>query len=211
MRTVMKRGARAVATCLVAPLLLSFAIRRMLLGGDRALQGATQLLSLLPGVSGQYLRRAFLMRALAACDPTATVEFGTVFSRCGARIGEGAYIGSSCSLGLVEIGAGALLAPRVQVPSGQRTHGTDDPFTPMRDQPGTIERVRIGEGAWVGANAVVMADVGAHAIVAAGAVVTRPVAPYAIVAGIPARQIADRRARTFYASSLPDTPAAVRA
>ena len=195
MREMIKHAARIAAACLVQPLLWSFAIRCVLMGDDRALQGSTQLLSLLPGISGQYLRRAFLARALGSCHPTATVEFGTVFSRCGARIGAGAYVGSFCSLGLVHIGAGALLAPRVQVPSGQRTHGTDDPFTPIRDQPGTVERVRIGEGAWIGANAIVMADVGAHAVVAAGAVVTRPVAPYAIVAGIPARQIADRRAR----------------
>lgn len=210
-REWIKGGARALATCLVAPFLVSFAIRRVLIGHDRALQGSTQLLALLPGLSGQYLRRAFLMRALSSCSRTATVEFGTVFSRCGARIGADAYVGSGCSLGLVDIGAGALLGPCVQVPSGQHTHGTSDPSIPIREQAGTLEQIRIGEHAWIGAGAIVMAPVGAHAIVGAGAVVTKPVAPFAIVAGIPARQVGDRRARTPHATAVSHPSAAVRA
>ena len=56
-----------------------------------------------------------------------------------------------------------------------------------------IRRVAIGDGAWIGANATVMADVGRHAIVGAGSVVVHPVPDYAIVAGNPARFIRDRR------------------
>jgi virginiamycin A acetyltransferase len=59
----------------------------------------------------------------------------------------------------------------------------------MRDQPGSLRPVRIGEGAWIGNGAIVMADVGRHTIVAAGAVVTKPLPDYAIAAGIPARVI----------------------
>ncbi len=49
--------------------------------------------------------------------------------------------------------------------------------------------VTIGNDVWVGDNAVVMADVGDGAIIGAGAVVTRYVPPYAVTAGSPAQVI----------------------
>ena len=51
-------------------------------------------------------------------------------------------------------------APAVQVPSGPRHHGMADLDRPIREQPGTRAVVRIGEGAWIGSAAVVLADVG---------------------------------------------------
>ena len=50
-------------------------------------------------------------------------------------------------------------------------------------------RIAIGDNAWLGRGAIVLADVGEHAVVAAGAVVTRPVPPRTLVAGNPARPV----------------------
>ncbi len=60
LRSWAKRLAFCLATALILPSLVSFRLRSALLGPDRALEGSTELLSLVPGVLGQYLRRAFL-------------------------------------------------------------------------------------------------------------------------------------------------------
>ncbi len=192
MKTLLKGAVRTLATLVVLPQLISFTIRAAIMGRDRALVGSTQLLSLVPGLTGQYLRRAFLARVLeGGCAGSALVEFGTLFSQAGARIDENVYVGPRCHLGLVHLEANVLLAAGVHVPSGPNTHGTD-PSMPIRDQPGRLRLVRIGAGSWIGSNAVVLADVGKDTIVAAGAVVTSPLPDRVIAGGVPARILKQR-------------------
>ena len=193
MREALKAVARALATVAVAPALLSYAVRQMVLGADRALTGSSQALALAPGVAGQYLRRAFLARVIAHCDASATVEFGTLFSQTGALLDANVYVGPRCHLGLVHLERDVLLAAGVHVPSGGATHGTDDPARPIREQPGARTLVRIGEGTWVGSNAVILANVGRHCVVGAGAVVTKPLPDFVVAAGVPARVLRSRR------------------
>ena len=64
MRKTLKQLALAVATVLVAPSLLVFQLKKALMGRDRAIEGSTQTLSLIPGVAGDFLRRAFLRYTL---------------------------------------------------------------------------------------------------------------------------------------------------
>ena len=193
-RDRLKALARGLAAIIVAPVLISYWIRASILGRDRALEGSTQLLSLVPGISGQYLRRAFLARVLAGCHPSSVVEFGTIFSQADARLDENAYVGPGCHLGLVHVERDALLAASVKVPSGGQSHGIDDVSMPIRDQPGSPRLVRIGAGAWIGTAAVVMAHVGRDTIVGAGAVVTRPLPERVVAAGVPARVVRSREA-----------------
>jgi acetyltransferase-like isoleucine patch superfamily enzyme len=192
MRELAKGIALAVATVAVLPALVSFAIRRALFGADRALEGSSQALGLLPGMLGDYLRRAFYIRVLEHCSRTATVQFGTLFSQAGARLDDNVYVGPRCHLGLVHLEADVLLGAGVHVPSGGATHGIDDVDTPIREQPGSRTLVRVGEGSWIGSAAVVMANVGRHCVIGAGSVVTHPVPDYSIAAGVPARVIRTR-------------------
>ena len=66
--------------------------------------------------------------------------------------------------------------------------GEDDAefFTQRKDK-----AVTIGNDVWIGHNAIIMPDVniGNGAVVGAGAVVTRNVEPYSVVAGVPARKV----------------------
>jgi virginiamycin A acetyltransferase len=191
------RTAKIVLRCgsalIVAPLRGSYWLRSRVVGADRALEGSSQLLALVPGLAGQYLRRAFFSQVLAACPPSVTIEFGTTFSKAGARLGDNVYIGPGCRLGLVNIERDVLIAAGVHVPSGARTHGIDDLDRPIRNQPGTRAVVRIGSGSWIGSAAVIMADVGRNAVVGAGAVVTHPLPDSCVAGGVPARVLRIRR------------------
>jgi acetyltransferase-like isoleucine patch superfamily enzyme len=178
-------------------MLVSFWVKAAVMGRDRALEGSSEALSLIPGLLGQYLRRAFLARVLTCCDPTAVIGFGTLFSKTGASIGPNVYIGPRCHIGLANIEADVLLAAGVHVTSGARSHGIADLSKPIRDQEGTATLVRIGRGAWVGSAAVVMADVAEDSVVGAGAVVSRPVPPRVVAAGVPARALRPRENHSF--------------
>lgn len=192
MRESLKTIARGAAWIAIVPSLASFAVRSSFLGRDRALEGSTQLLALVPGIFGQYLRQAFLARALAGCAPTATVSFGTIFSKTGARLDERVYVGPGCSLGLVHIERDVLIGSGVQITSGPETHGTGDTTRPIREQEGRAVLVRIGQGSWIGSGAIVMADIGANSVVGAGAVVTKPLPDSVVAAGVPAAVIRPR-------------------
>lgn len=192
MREVLKRAAYGAATVAALPWLFSFLVRAQLFGRDRALEGSTQMLALVPGLMGQYLRRAFLSRTLASFHRTATIEFGTLFSSAAARIDENVYVGPRCHLGLVHLERSVLVGAGVHIPSGAVTHGMDDTSHSIRDQERTKRLVTVGAGAWIGSAAIVMADVGHDSVVGAGAVVTRAVPPLVVAGGVPARVIRSR-------------------
>jgi virginiamycin A acetyltransferase len=175
-REFIKTILRDFANLAVLPFLIIHWLKIPLLGRDRALEGSTEWLSLLPGVSGQYIRRAFLAWTIKA----------------GARIDENAYIGGHCHIGLVHVERDVLIASGVHVTSGARMHGTDDLSKPIKEQQGVNTLVTIGRGTWIGSLAVVMADVGRDSIIGAGAVVTKPVPERVIAAGVPAKVIRSR-------------------
>jgi acetyltransferase-like isoleucine patch superfamily enzyme len=86
--------------------------------------------------------------------------------------------------GGVEVEDDVLFSAGVKVIT--HDHGYDPRSKPI------AYNLHIGEGAWLGLNAIVLSSVktiGKYAIVGAGAIVTKPVPDYAIVAGNPARII----------------------
>jgi virginiamycin A acetyltransferase len=182
-----------VALCLVMPLLVMYWSLAGIVGPTRTFPGFSQLMSLFPGLSGQYLRRAFYSWVLPRCGRGSVVSFGTVFSHPKVEIGEHAYLGVFCCIGDVSIGDDVLVGSHVSITNGSRQHGTSRLDIPVREQPGEWPRVTIGRDTWIGDRAVVMADVGEHCVVGAGAVVTRPVPDYAIVVGSPARIVGWRK------------------
>jgi acetyltransferase-like isoleucine patch superfamily enzyme len=109
-------------------------------------------------------------------------------------VGDFAFIGRGCEIDVVEsvtVGAHALLAPNVFITDHTHNHAK---ARRLDEQGHRSAPVVIGDDAWIGAHAVVLAGVtiGRGGIVGAGAVVTKDVPPYAIVAGVPARVIGSR-------------------
>jgi acetyltransferase-like isoleucine patch superfamily enzyme len=200
-RELLKSAARLFATVAVVPLVILYWLKAAMVGRDRALEDASELLAIVPGLAGRYLRCAFLAYVLAGCDRTASIGFGTLFSKVGASIGAHVYIGPRCHVGLAAIDENVLLAAGVHVTSGARTHGCSDLVQPIREQEGTVTLVRIGAGAWIGSAAVVMADVGRDTVVGAGAVVTQALPAGVIAAGVPARGIRTRTDRDIGAAA----------
>lgn len=188
----LKAFLRGLAALAVLPILASLALRAQFIGRDRAFQASAEWLALVPGLPGQYLRRAFLAAVTEGCGPDTVIGVGCLFSTAQVRIDANAYVGPHCNLGWVHVERDVLIAAGVQIPSGPHTHGIARVDIPIRDQPGTPACIHVREGAWIGNGAVVLADVGRHAIVAAGAVVTKPVPDYAIVGGVPATVIRSR-------------------
>src|SRR4051794_34680926 len=143
-REWLKAGARGVAMLLVLPWLLAYWVKAPLFGRDQALEDSSESLSCIPGLLGKYMRRAFLACVLAECHPTASIGFGVLFSKAGARIGANVYIGPRCHIGLVTLECDVLLAAGTHVTSGAQTHGFDDLTCPIREQEGTPTMVHIG-------------------------------------------------------------------
>lgn len=148
-----------------------------------------QAFSLVPGLPGNWLRRAFGRLTLDGCAPNCEIGFLSWFSSRHARIGARVYIGPQSVIGDAVIGEGSLIATRVSILSGrnQHAHGPDGSLIPFsRDR---AAWVTIGRDTWIGEGAIVMADVGDRCIVASGAVVTAPVESGHVVGGNPARVI----------------------
>lgn len=158
-----------------------------MLGSSRTFPGWSQGMSLLPGMCGVYLRRAFYGQVLPQCGAGSVISFGTVFSHSAVQVGRSVYVGVYCCLGDVTLEDDVLIGSHVSIMNGSRQHGIGRLDIPVREQPGVWPRITIGEDSWIGDRAVVMANVGKHCVVGAGSVVTKPVPDYAIVVGVPAK------------------------
>jgi acetyltransferase-like isoleucine patch superfamily enzyme len=110
---------------------------------------------------------------------------------CELRIGDNTQISADffvhCA-GLIEIGKGVRIGARVFIEDSRRDY--DHPATlPVDMQITEPAPVRIGDGAVVGAGAIILEGVtlGERAVVRPGSVVTRDVKPGSVVLGNPAR------------------------
>ena len=192
---VSKTIGRTVGLVLALPNLAGYVLGSRVLGKERAFALTSERLAVRGGLLGIYVRQAFYRYTTGGVGRDVCFGFMSVFSKPAVRVGQRVYIGRFCSIGWAELQDDVMLADGVQVLSGRHQHGAESrDGGALRDNVQRFERVTIGRGAWIGAGAVVMADVGPGAVVAAGAVVVRPVAAGARVGGVPAKALGSDRA-----------------
>ncbi len=189
MKTLIKQLVEFTAFLVVLPAYGLYRFGAAIAGPDKAFPGWSETFSLLPGLTGQYLRRAFYSLTLERCGENACLSFGAIFSHSTASVGSNVYVGSFCSLGAITLEDDVLIASNVSIMNGTQQHGTARIDIPIREQPGIFTPVTIGEGSWIGEGATVSADVGKHCVIGAGAVVTKPVPDYAVALGVPAKVV----------------------
>lgn len=195
MRLALKRTAQAIALLLALP-------AGALCGFGRwhpAYVVFAQGLSLLPGFPGSYLRTAFYRLTLASCSPDMHIAIGSYILHPESVIERNVSIGAYCVISSARIGAFTQIASLVQITGGRRQHDRESGggFGAVRQDQNTI-----GARCWIGASAIIMADVGEGSTVGAGAVVVKPVPPDTVVVGNPAREL--RRAQSITADGGSD-------
>jgi len=178
---------------LLSPLLLLCWIERRRGGSDRWLIACAELLSLVPGPPGNLVRKAFYRGAIESCATRAYISFGSMIVNRRASIAERVFIGPYCVVGAVRVGRDVRLATRVSAMSGRHHHGSGSGG--VSDEFHDEGVVEVGDGAWVGEAAIVMANIGRRSIVGAGSVVTRDVPDDVAVAGNPARPLGSQAGR----------------
>jgi acetyltransferase-like isoleucine patch superfamily enzyme len=138
---------------------------------------------------------------LSTIHPSAKVESGSsVYS---SSFGRYSFCGYDCDLYFAEVGSFTSIGSRVIVGSPSHPMdwvGMSPVFYKGRDSIrtkfsvfslGDVAKTSIGHDVWIGNSAIILSGVriGNGAIVGAGAVVTKDVPPYGIVAGNPAKLI----------------------
>jgi len=180
---------------LITPFVLVVKMQRSLEQQTTWFQMCGDCLSVVPFQIGVIARTQYYQRTLNTCGTNFRTKFGVTFVHPGSNIGNDVRLGRFTSVGLVDIHDDVMVAHFCSLMSGRRHHRTELTDTPMRAQDGTAQRITIGQGTWIGANAIVMADVGKGVVIGAGAVVVKPVPDNAVVVGNPARIVKYRDGR----------------
>lgn len=154
----------------------------------------SEMLSRVPFAFGWKLRRAVFSRILPGVGKDVVLHHGVVIEDERTIFGDDVWVSVGTYIDYAIIEDHVLIGQHAVLLAGKGQHNFDRTDMPIKLQGNPPkEPITIGHGAWIGANATVMADVGHDAIVGAGSVVTKPVPPFAIVAGNPARVLRVRQ------------------
>lgn len=182
LRRIIKRTAQGLSMVFVFPAALFCAFGRITV----LYIFFAQCFAIIPGIVGVFWRSAFYKYTLRECSIDTTISFGTFFSSRDARIGARVSIGSFCVIGRARIGMRTQISSHVEIPSGRHQHSRDEHGQFVDSPDGEIV---IGSDCWIGASAVVMANVGDQSTIGAGSVVVKDIPARVIAVGVPAKPI----------------------
>lgn len=194
MRRFLKSTVGFLAQVLVAPLGLIAGFGKF----EKGFTFGAQFLAPVPGLIGSYLRVAFYRETLEHVGSDCRIDVGSFFAHSQSSMGNRVGIGAYCVLGQVSLGDGTLISSTAQVLSGSKQHLRDETGR-LTDVGRTFVRVSVGTDCWIGAGAVVIADLGDLVTVSPASVVLTKVPNGTVVVGNPARPARPPRA-------ISDTP-----
>lgn len=191
----MKYAFKAIATWLLMPLTLPLSLSSLiyykLTGSEGLYAFCAELVSLVPGLLGQYIRVSFYKVTLEEIAYDAAIGFCSYCAHPTARVGRGVVITSFSIIGTATLEDNVLISARVSILSGKYQHGggmeKDMQHKDVGREHGQYDRVSIGAGSWIGEGAIVMASIGEKSIVSAGSVVTKEMPANGTAIGNPAR------------------------
>jgi len=192
MKSIVKNFINFICIIIVIPFFLIYKIGKLFNSSEQPFQSMSQLVSLLPGLTGNYIRRAFYYLALKKCSLDCCISFGTIFSSEKATIGKNVYIGTNCTIGDVDIEDDVLLGSNVDIINGSKQHYINRIDIPIREQGGEYPKITIGKDTWIGNGSLVMANVGSKCVIGAASNVIKDIEDYSIAVGNPAKIIRKR-------------------
>ena len=191
MRNSIKLSFNIFSQLLVMPFAaLSWLEKKLLANNSEILFNfCSQIMAILPGLPGAFLRRAYYTLTLEKCSSHCHIGFGTIISHRCTTIEKHAYIGSYALIGSAYLGEHSLIGSRVSILSGEALHVLDksgmwSPYSAER-----LSKVTIARNVWVGEGAIISANIGESCMIGAGSVVSSDIKSNIMVAGNPARFI----------------------
>lgn len=144
---------------------------------------------------GQKLVRTFVARQLMKkCGSPVTIGRFIKVSWSKITLGDRSGIGNYAKIEGANIGRDVLIGEYCSIYI--KNHKFSDPNIPIIDQGYSQEEiVTIGNDVWIGDRVIILPGViiGDGVVVGAGSVVTKNIDSYKVVAGVPAKEIAERK------------------
>lgn len=149
------------------------------------------------GYSGLLIRYILFAGLVKYCGDNVAIYQGCYFDNLqNMKVGNNVSFNQMCYIqgsGILTIGSDVGIAHGVTIET--ESHGFSDASTCIGNQPMTYAEVVIDNDVWIGAKVTILSGVhiGNGAIIGANAVVTKNVDQMTIVAGVPAKVIKYRR------------------
>ncbi|MCU7555374.1 acyltransferase [Alteromonas sp. ASW11-19] len=190
-RQMVKKMMIALSQLIVMPLVVPCKLEEWLSEGkaETVFGFSAQLVAMLPGMPGAFLRKAFYSLTLKSCSTDCHIGFGTLFAHRSSVIEQHVYIGTYAIIGSAHIGEYSLIGSRASIISRQTLHtmGSDGRWTSYSSD--AVVPTTIAKNVWVGEGCTIAADIGEGSQISSGSVVTTDIKPGILVGGNPPRFI----------------------
>ena len=181
----MKLVIKSFVRLYVSAIVLCFSLLMKLVGFESVAFRISQI----PYLLGNQVRYKFYRKHLKSLGKNVTFSIGCSVTNVNTIIGSNVRLGPYNTVGLAYLGDDIITAQHVHILSGSKQHSFLDRHIPIWKQKGVLQCVEVKGDNWIGANVVIMADVGYGAILGSGSVVVKDIPGMCIAAGNPCEKL----------------------